>query len=129
MITCPIARRNRLDMAGLTKQRIVAAADGVVRFIVDEFATRQGASARPCYNNYVYVWLEHSNGEWTKYSHMEKGSTRGGANLKVGDALRAGAYLGNEGEVGCATRNHLHFEVAVPRDPADPIISVGGFHQ
>ena len=82
-------------MAGLTKQRIVAAADGVVRFIVDQFETRQGASARPCYNN--YIWIEHSNGEWTKYSHMEKGSSRGSANLKVGDALRAGAYLGMRG--------------------------------
>jgi murein DD-endopeptidase MepM/ murein hydrolase activator NlpD len=116
---------NRLDMAGLTKQRIVAAADGIVRFIVDQFETRQGASAHPCYNN--YVWIEHSNGEWTKYSHMEKASSRGRANLRVGDALRAGAYLGDEGDVGCATQRHLHFEVAVPRDPADPINPMGGF--
>ena len=58
---------------------------------------------------------------------MERGSSRGCAKLAIEDRVQAGAYLGDEGEVGCATRSHLHFEVAVPRDPADPIIPTGGF--
>ena len=99
--------------------------DGVVRYIVDEFEARQSSSARPCHNN--YVWIEHPNGEWTKYSHMERGSSRGRAKLAIEDRVQAGAYLGDEGEVGCATRSHLHFEVAVPRDRSDPIIPTGGF--
>jgi murein DD-endopeptidase MepM/ murein hydrolase activator NlpD len=41
--------------------------------------------------------------------------------------VRPGTYLGDEGDVGCATRSHLHFEVAIPRDPTDPIVSTGGF--
>jgi hypothetical protein len=38
-----------------------------------------------------------------------------------------GTYLGDEGDVGCASVRHLHFEVAVPSNSADPIISTGGF--
>jgi len=33
--------------------------------------------------------------------------------------VRAGAYLGDEGDVGCATRSQLHFEVAVSAPQAD----------
>ena len=114
----------RLDMVGQNKKRIVVAAGGVVRFIVDEFDVRQGARAATCNNN--YVWIEHPNGEWTKYSHMEKGSVRR-AKINVGDEVQTGTYLGDEGDVGCATGSHLHFEVAVPRDPANPINPQGGF--
>jgi murein DD-endopeptidase MepM/ murein hydrolase activator NlpD len=119
---------NRLDIIGLgaPPYRIVAAAGGVVRYIVDEFDTRQDSkTARQCNNN--YVWLEHPNGEWTKYSHLRQHSARRGAKLNVGDTVPAGAYLGDEGDVGCATRSHLHFEVAVPRDRDDPIALSGGF--
>ena len=41
--------------------------------------------------------------------------------------VEAGAYLGDEGDVGCATGRHLHFEVALPDDRADPIVRAGGF--
>jgi hypothetical protein len=34
-------------------------------------------------------------------------------------------FSGYEGEVGCASGPHLHFEVAVPEDPADPIDAEG----
>ena len=123
---------NRLDLIGLGSMnrspRVVAAASGVVRHIVDEFNERQDArTARQCNNN--YVWLEHPNpnGEWTKYSHLQQDSVRGKAKLNVGDTVQVGTYLGDEGDVGCASRSHLHFEVAVPRDPADPITRTGGF--
>jgi murein DD-endopeptidase MepM/ murein hydrolase activator NlpD len=113
----------RLDMVGRDGKRIVAAADGIVRFVVDHFGERQRANDRPCRNN--YVWLEHSNGEWTKYSHLQKGSVRERAQLSVGQQVPAGTYLGDEGDVGCATGSHLHFEVAVPRNPGDPINAAG----
>lgn len=44
---------------------------------------------------------------------------------EVGDQVAAGAYLGEEGAVGCAMLNHVHFEVAVP-DSTKPI-DAGGF--
>jgi murein DD-endopeptidase MepM/ murein hydrolase activator NlpD len=117
--------KTRIDMVGKvgdTPYRIVAAADGVIRFIVDRFSeNRPGES--PCNNN--YVWIEHPNGEWTKYSHMTEGSVTGDAGLAVGDRVEAGIFLGYEDDVGCASGTHLHFEVAVPEDPDDPIDAEG----
>ncbi len=123
---------NRIDMVGKDgggEYAIVAAADGVIRMIEDSFDKRQNSSeVSQCNNN--YVWIEHDNGEWTKYSHMKKGSTTGpgsfGANLKVGDRVKAGDFLGWESNVGCASGDHLHFEVAKIASTAE-INSVGGF--
>ena len=116
---------NRIDMTGsYGKRRIVAAADGTVRYVVDEFSIRQQVGT-VCNNN--YVWIEHANGEWTKYTHMRQHSTRVRAKIAVGDKIKAGTYLGDEGDVGCASGDHLHFEVAVPFDLANPIRPQGGF--
>ncbi|MDH5740154.1 MAG: peptidoglycan DD-metalloendopeptidase family protein [Nitrospira sp.] len=116
----------RIDMRGVGDgpHKVVAAADGTIRFIEDGFSAQQDSStASSCNNN--YVWIEHANGEWTKYSHMKKSTTTGAANLKVGDTVKAGTYLGNEGAVGCASGPHLHLEIGVPA--SDPITTVGGF--
>jgi hypothetical protein len=124
----------RIDMRGTSggTYKIVAAADGYVRFIEDGFDKRltckkNDGQAR----NNNYVWIEHSNGEWTKYTHMTKGSVTGTtkANLKVGQFVKAGTYLGDEGEVGCASGVHLHFEVGVPRTTTPVTTSPGGYLQ
>jgi murein DD-endopeptidase MepM/ murein hydrolase activator NlpD len=117
----------RIDMVGTggTTYRIVAAADGKIRYVVDTFSEQVDSdSGKPCTNN--YVWIEHANGEWTKYSHMQKDSSTKKAKIKVGEFVKAGTYLGDEGKVGCASGNHLHFEVGVPK-ATDPITTTGGF--
>lgn len=117
----------RIDMVGTdgSNYKIVAAADGTVKFVEDSFSAQvESGSGKPCTNN--YVWIEHANGEWTKYSHMQKGSTSNKAKISVGQKVKAGTYLGDEGKVGCASGDHLHFEVGVPR-ATDPIDIVGGF--
>jgi Bacterial tandem repeat domain 1/Peptidase family M23 len=118
----------RIDMhgeGGSKPYKIVAAADGRIRFIVDNFSKQiDSSSGEPCTNN--YVWIEHANGEWTKYSHMQKDSVTKKAKLKVGQFVKAGTYLGDEGQVGCASGPHLHFEAGVPR-ANDPITETGGF--
>ncbi|MGH9872117.1 MAG: peptidoglycan DD-metalloendopeptidase family protein [Pyrinomonadaceae bacterium] len=117
----------RIDMVGTggSTYRIVAAADGTIRYVVDNFNKQiDSGSGEPCTNN--YVWIEHANGEWTKYSHMQMDSSTKKAKLKVGQFVKAGTYLGDEGTVGCASGNHLHFEVGVPR-ATNPISTVGGF--
>ncbi len=120
--------KGRYDMGGRggTKPyKIVAAASGRIVAIEDDFSQQQDSDTAPqCNNN--YVWIAHPNGEWTKYSHMTKGSTTGKAKLKVGDAVKSGQYLGDEGAVGCAGGDHLHFEVGAPR-ATDPFTEVGGF--
>lgn len=118
----------RIDMGGRGggPYRIVAAADGTVRRVVDGFDRRldcKDLAASEKKNN--YVWIEHANGEWTKYTHMAKGSAAD-AGITVGRFVTAGTVLGEEGDVGCASGAHLHFEVGVPK-AKDGITAVGGF--
>jgi murein DD-endopeptidase MepM/ murein hydrolase activator NlpD len=119
--------RGRIDLfatGGHEPYRVVAAAAGRIMAIQDSFDEQQsGRAAADCHNN--YVWIAHPNGEWTNYSHLAHDSVTKGAKLKVGDQVAAGAYLGDEGAVGCAMLKHVHFEVAVP-DSATPI-DAGGF--
>src|SRR4051812_36531914 len=102
----------KIDMhgAGGGPHRIVAAAAGTIRFIVDSNSQQQHPldwlRRGACVNN--YVWIEHANGEWTKYSHMKQGTTTVKAGLRVGDSVKEGTYLGDEGHVGCAAPAHLH---------------------
>jgi murein DD-endopeptidase MepM/ murein hydrolase activator NlpD len=119
--------RGRVDLfatGGQGPYRVVAAAAGRIAAIQDSFSEQQsGRAAADCHNN--YVWIAHPNGEWTNYSHLAHDSVTKGAKLKVGDQVSAGAYLGDEGAVGCAMLKHVHFEVAVP-DSKNPI-DAGGF--
>jgi murein DD-endopeptidase MepM/ murein hydrolase activator NlpD len=79
------------------------------------------------YNN--YVWIEHPNGEWSKYSHVGTGTASD--HLTVGDWINAGELIGLEGDIGAASGSHLHWEVGVPTDPTDstPFSTLGGFFQ
>lgn len=121
----PVGRIDMSGRSGSEPYRIVAAADGTIRAIVDNFSARQDSGPGvTCNNN--YVWIEHGNGEWTKYSHMRQNSTTQKAGRSVGNRVRAGDYLGDEGQVGCASGPHLHFEVGVPR-ATDPFTVSGGF--
>jgi hypothetical protein len=60
------------------------------------------------------------------YAHAKRFSARG-CEAQSWDNVRVSTYLGDEGDVGCASLRHLHFEVAVPYNSADPIIPTGGF--
>ena len=145
---------NRIDMAGsVAGYNIVAAASGTIRGIMDRHGDSNGlgdglsadqsqshddSKEHSCqddtdvindcqdYNN--YVWIEHPNGEWTKYTHFMTGSVTANG-WSVGDWIEAGQVLGIEGDVGRASGRHLHFEVGLPTDPAalTPFSELGGF--
>lgn len=145
---------NRIDMAGdVAGLEIVAAASGTIRAIVDRHGNTPGAGdgfaadgstpqddalEHSCqdsddvvgscsdYNN--YVWIEHPNGEWTKYTHFGTGTVTDNG-WDVGDWIEAGDVLGLEGDVGAASGRHLHHEVGIPDDPDDltPFTELGGF--
>jgi hypothetical protein len=151
---------NRIDMSAGTGQPIVAAGSGIIRAIVDfngnfpgagdgvdkfgnpqndalEHSCQDGTPAIPnsvvvglCqeYNN--YVWIEHPNGEWTKYTHMGTGTVTA-LGWVVGMQINVGDVLGLEGDVGRASGSHLHHEVGVPTNPNDltPFSTLGGFIQ
>jgi len=53
------------------------------------------------------VLIDHGNGEYSLYAHLQPGSIP----VKVGDRVKAGARLGRLGASGNATEPHLHFQV------------------
>ena len=120
----PVGRVDLFAVEGQPPYPVVAAAAGRIVAIQDGYSEQQsGRAAKDCHNN--YVWIAHLNGEWTNYSHIAHDTVTKKAGLKVGDAVGAGQYLGDEGAVGCAMLHHVHFEVGFP-DPGAPIDS-GGF--
>ena len=144
---------NRIDMSGdAANQQIVAAASGIIRAVSDfhgdsndlgdstdvvdalEHSCFDGNPAVPgsvvpgkCSDHNNYVWIEHPNGEWTKYTHLQTLSAS--ANWAVGDSIEVGEVIGIEGDIGRASGRHLHFEVGLPNQPvpAQPFNPVGGF--
>lgn len=106
--------QGKIDMSGTQagpNYQIAAARSGVIRKIVD-------TNAEPTTEaNLVYI--EHADGEWSKYVHLKTGTVKMLGHME-GDFVAAGTILGEEGDVGLADGNHLHFEVAVPNDPTNP---------
>lgn len=54
-----------------------------------------------------YVFLDHGNGEYSLYAHLQPGSVR----VRTGDTVTAGQLLGKLGSSGNSTEPHLHFHV------------------
>ena len=85
-----------------------------------------------CSQHNNYVWIEHPNGEWTKYTHLATGSVTQGGMLgfgwKVDDVILVGQPIGRQSDIGSATGTHLHFEVAaIPAGTSPPFSQLGGF--
>lgn len=103
---------------GGSSYNIVAAAGGWIRAIRD-FNDISCNSEQNCCNQYNnYIVLEHPNGEWSTYIHLQKNSI---TNLghQVGNWVNVGTVLGKEGDVGCASSSHLHLEISRPFDPTN----------
>ncbi|WP_194408861.1 M23 family metallopeptidase [Microbacterium cremeum] len=154
------------DMNAGLGSEVVAAASGWIRAIVDHHGQEPGAGdgrdvqippqpqddalEHACGNNDAsstvwggncgwynnYVWIEHPNGEYSKYSHL--GTRTVSANWSEGDWIEAGEIIGLENDIGAASTagggpgdraSHLHWEVAVPDTPGAPVTwdALGGF--
>jgi hypothetical protein len=102
----------------LANMEIVAAADGRVRIIRDHFTVccSDAANDINCSGCNNFVWIEHSNGEWTKYSHFTTGSVTGAAGLDTNDCVVQGQFLGYEGDVGHTSGS------GSPKPPADRLL-------
>jgi len=72
---------------------IVASDNGVV--IINEYS--------PAYGNYVVI--DHNNGYYTLYGHMNK------SNVHRGQTVAQGELIGYMGSTGLSTGNHVHFEI------------------
>ncbi|WP_373232488.1 M23 family metallopeptidase [Cohnella sp.] len=91
-----------LDISGDTGDPIYAAADGVV--VNAEYSSSHG-------NN---IWISHSNGIRTHYSHLSKLLTKAGVKVSKGD------IIGELGSTGRSTGPHLHYEVSKNGTNIDP---------
>jgi len=127
----PAGNIGPMDMnASQANRGIVAAASGIVRFI-RESRTECGCNSAygSCANS---IRIEHANGEWTYYLHIQANSATA-AGISVGQCVTRGQRIATEGDIGwtCGSgRNanigscvssvpsgagrcgrHLHFEV------------------
>ena len=94
-----------VDFAAPKGTPVVAAAPGIVKFIGSE-------------NGYGrYVVLGHPQGYTTYYAHLSAFAR----DLRVGMQVTEGQPLGMVGSTGTATGPHLHFEVRLNNQPADPL--------
>lgn len=80
--------------------RVVAAVDG----FSDNPPYQSWDEKAPSGN---YVILDHDNGEFSEYSHFQKGSIA----VKVGQAVERGQALGLVGNSGYSYEPHIHFQL------------------
>jgi len=71
--------------------------------------------AEPLFVRGNAVVLDHGNGVFTGYWHMQSLA------VKAGDRVRAGDTLGEVGSTGLSTGAHLHWEMRVSGVPIDPM--------
>jgi len=96
-----------VDLGGPRGQPILAVAWGVVVRVEHSWMGRDGRSGR-------YVRLEHPDGVYTSYMHLDDIAT----GLEVGDEVEAGQMVGTLGKSGIVHgMHHLHFSLEVPGEP------------
>lgn len=95
---------NAVDIANACGAPIYASAEGLVIQVNSGWNRGYG----------VDVVIEHPNGVFTRYAHLQKSAVERGQFLVQGDVL---GYMGNTGNTHGPTGCHLHFEVAGARNP------------
>jgi murein DD-endopeptidase MepM/ murein hydrolase activator NlpD len=96
-----------IDIAALKGTPIGAMNDGVVR---------------KAYFDSVYgnsVVLDHGQGIFTLYLHLNR------IRVREGEILKKGTVLGTVGETGYATGPHLHLSVKIGGNSVDPVVFAG----
>lgn len=67
-----------------------------------------------------HVILDHGSGVTSVYAHLHT------TNVEVGQEVDKNTILGTEGTTGVSTGTHLHFEIRVNGQPADPRLFIEG---
>lgn len=96
-----------IDYDGMTGDPIIASRSGIV--ILAEYNGGYGRT----------IVLQHSEGFTTLYAHLSS------YNVSVGQAVEAGAKIGEIGSTGLSTGPHLHFEIRKDGTPVNPAQYLG----
>ena len=88
-----LAYHNGIDLRGNTGSTVMAALDGVVSVVSENWLYGK------------YIILSHSNGYKTLYAHLNSTS------VKQGDRVVSGRKVGEVGNTGYSTGPHLHFGI------------------
>lgn len=96
-----------LDIVGPKGSKIYAAGNGKVLEV----------AYSKSYGNYILI--QHKKNLKTRYAHLKK------LNVKAGQKVSQGQYIGIQGSTGRSSREHLHFEVMHRSRHLNPINFVG----
>ena len=99
--------RNAVDFFVPQNTPILAGEDGLVIFVQDD--SNVGGPYPFCWNYTNFSVIMHSNGEYSRYDHLEYGS----AKVRVDQQVHAGQEIARVGMTGYAFIPHLHFQIFV----------------
>lgn len=94
-----------LDFIVPNGTRVLAVASGRVVAATDKYG--EWGLDVVLANKTNIVVIDHEDGFFSEYIHLEKNSVR----VSVGDFVKRGDYLGKTGMSGCMDSPHLHFNV------------------
>lgn len=99
---------------GVKQQQVFAPADGIVRY--SQWNEYDGE----CYQGGNTIRIEHPNGMYSVFFHLENYTNNSGNDTKVGDIVKKGDLIGTSGNTGyynCKPLGyHLHFELRKSKD-------------
>ena len=96
--------RNAVDFVVAKNTPVLAAAEGVVTYIQDDSNIGGPDASYWFYTNFITI--RHSNGEYSRYDHLDyKSST-----VKLNQKVSAGEVIAKVGMTGYTYIPHLHFQ-------------------
>ena len=100
---------NAIDFNMPLGSKITAIRDGIVVKIIQNNTKNCFDKYCSQFNNYIIIY--HKDGTFSNYSHLNKN----GANVRVGDKIKQGQFIGYSGNTGWSSGPHLHIEVYIQR--------------
>ena len=102
---------NAVDLLAPNGTPVLAAADGVVTFV--NTSSTLGGPDISYWNYSNFIVIMHDNYEYTRYDHLEYGSSK----VIVGQQVSAGEEIARTGMTGYTYAPHLHFQVFALNGP------------